>query len=66
KNVYYIEEIWLCFNKDLTARDCEEIPVHTETALKFTSETDSLFRKTKGYIKDCPKDGEVYYLPISH
>ncbi|KAK0056920.1 ribonuclease Oy [Biomphalaria pfeifferi] len=66
ENVYYIEEIWLCFNKDLTARDCEEIPVHIETALKFTSETDTLFRKTKGYIKDCPQDRKVYYLPIKH
>ncbi|KAH9494822.1 hypothetical protein Btru_017900 [Bulinus truncatus] len=64
---YYLEEIWLCFNKNLTMRDCDVVHNNTKrgaTSLKFSSERNPPIENLTSYIKDCPRNGNVNYQPI--
>ncbi|CAG5125453.1 unnamed protein product [Candidula unifasciata] len=69
-DTYYLEEIWLCYDKTFNLIDCPEAspptkentlrvkyPEKPELPLYFKSEK-------KSYFVDCPSSGGVLYVPI--
>lgn len=62
---HHLEQVWLCYNKQLQPIDCPEVAVskRQRTTLYFQTiaEQGALFNS---FFSDCPKGEKVYYKPL--
>ncbi|RUS74785.1 hypothetical protein EGW08_017452 [Elysia chlorotica] len=58
----HLEQIWLCYDKQLQPMDC---PGVAQSKLFFQSKAEKEMPvSSKSYFQDCPHSGSIYYYPL--
>ncbi|GFR76793.1 ribonuclease T2 [Elysia marginata] len=64
---HHLEQVWLCYNKQLQPIDCPEVSAtkRLSSTLYFESVAEQeAAAPLNSYFQECPKSGKVYYKPL--
>ncbi|KAK3755335.1 hypothetical protein RRG08_026065 [Elysia crispata] len=66
-NQIYLDQIWLCYNKQLQPMDCPDVSESQSltSTLYFQSKAEEgISTASKSYFQECPKNEKIYFNPI--